>query len=83
MHHHVSNLVSLDIGWLNVEKVCYDKGLFIESEEHVDDNFVDTEQRPTYDAGEECEKEIVQGDESPLLFVTRACFVPLKSKEDV
>lgn len=84
MHHNVvSNVVSLDIGWLivgNVSAIC--KGLFIGSKELVDDNVVDTAQQPTYDVGEECEKEIVQGEESPLLVVIRACFAPSKCKED-
>lgn len=42
----------------------------------------DTNQIPDYDAGEDYEEELVQGDEGHFLIVMRACFTPGKSNGD-
>lgn len=58
----------------------YGKGLFIESREATDDALADLEQGPEFDAEEDVEEELVQGDKGPLLVVKRACFTPCKAE---
>lgn len=45
----------------------YEMGLFINFEKPINNHSVDFKQEPTYDAEEDCEKELVVGDVGPLL----------------
>ncbi|KAG5533437.1 hypothetical protein RHGRI_027564 [Rhododendron griersonianum] len=62
----------------------FGKGLFIESEEIVGDEFDVSLQDPVYDSANEqvVYEEHVTGDDGPLLVVRRACYTPREVKGD-
>ncbi|XP_058184843.1 uncharacterized protein LOC131302299 [Rhododendron vialii] len=62
----------------------FGKGLFMESEEIVGDEFDVSLQDPVFDSEHEqvVSEEHVMGDDGPLLVVRRACYTPREAKGD-